>query len=248
MKKIVSTSLLIIALLLSACLREHADNQTNAALELYCQYAGNDNLTVAYLCDFMIEEHAINAVMIQANDNEKWNWLQKEFAVTEHDANYAVEMGLEWNTSLSVDEDVFQKEYLDNEEIIFFANAIVTQLNETMNSLLASEDEVEKASFAINENIDLSDGLDFGVEFRDTTAVNRILQAVADLLSNNGLEHKDSIVKTDVSIIQDARKHGQEGYVTAVDDKNLTLWIFFYDNAEECSSIMKHIRKDIFTY
>lgn len=32
MKKIVSTSLLIIALLLNACLREHADNQTNAAV------------------------------------------------------------------------------------------------------------------------------------------------------------------------------------------------------------------------
>ena len=248
MKKIVSTSLLIIALLLSACLREHVDNQTNAALELYCQYAGNDNLTVAYLCDFMVEQHAINAVMIQADDDESWSWLQDEFDVTQHDNNYAIEMGMEWNTSLTVDENVFEKEYLDNEEIEFFAHAIVSQLNETMNSLLDTDGEVQRATLEINEDVNLSDGIDFGMEFRDTTAMQRILQAVANKLSNGGLAYKDTIVEVDASVTRNASRHRQDGYVTAVDDSNRTIWIFYYDNAEECSSIMTHVRKDIFTY
>ena len=248
MQKVLKTILIIIATLFCSCLRETADNQSNAALELYCRYASNNNLTVAYLCDFMVEQHAINAVMIQAVDDDSWDWLQKEFDVTQHDNNYAIEMGMEWNTSLTVDERVFEKECLDNEEIEFFAQAIVSQLNEAMSSLLDADGEVQKATFEINEDVDLSDGIDFGMEFRDTTAMRRILHAVAIKLNNGGLAYKDTIVEVDASVTRNASRHGQDGYVTAVDDSNRTIWIFYYDNAEECSSIMTHIRKDIFTY
>ena len=240
--------LIIIATLFSSCLRETADDRSNAALELYCQYADNNNLTVAYLCDFMVGQHAINAVMIQADDDDNWNWLQDEFDVTQHDNNYAIEMGMGWNTSLTVDESVFEKEHLDNEEIEFFARAIVSQLNEAMRSLLDTDSEVQRATLEINEDVDLSDGIDFGMEFRDTTAMRRILHAVANKLSNGGLTYNDTIVEVDASVTRNASKHMQDGYVTAVDDSNHTLWIFYYDNAEECSSIMTHIRKDIFTY
>lgn len=248
MQKVLKILLIIIAALFSSCLHETTDNQSNAALELYCRYAGNNNLTVAYLCDFMVGQHAINAVMIQANDDESWNWLQDEFDVTQHDNNYAIEMGMEWNTSLTVDENVFEKEYLDNEEIEFFAHAIVVQLNETMNSLLDTDGEVRRATLEIDEDVDLSDGIDFGMEFRDTTAMRRILDAVANKLSNGGLAYKDTIVEVDASVSQNASRNRQDGYVTAVDNSNHTLWIFYYDNADECSSIMAHIRKDIFTY
>ena len=171
--------MIIIATLFSSCQHKTADNQSNAALKLYCQYADNDNLTVAYICDFMVEQHAINAVMIQAADDESWSLLQDEFDVSQHDNNYAIEMGM---------------------------------------------------------------------EFRDTTAMRRILHAVANKLSKGGLTYKDTIVEVDASVTRNASKHGQDGYVTAVDDSNHTLWVFYYDNAEECSSIMTHIRKDIFTY
>ena len=248
MQKVLKILLIIIAALFSSCLHETTDNESNAALELYCRYAGNNNLTVAYLCDFMVGQHPINAVMIQADDDESWNWLQDEFDVTQHDNNYAIEMGLKWNTSLTVDESVFKKEYLDNEEIEYFAQAIVSQLNETMNSLLDADGEVQRATLEINENVNLSEDIDFGMEFRDTTAMRRILNAVANKLSNGGLAYKDTIVEVDASVTRNASRHGQDGYVTAVDDNNRTIWVFYYDNAEECSSIMTHIRKDIFTY
>ena len=248
MQKKLTILLILIATLFSSCLHNTTDNQSNAALELYCQYAGNSNLTVAYLCDFMVGQHAINAVMIQAVDDDSWSWLQNEFDVTQHDNNYAIEMGMEWNTNLTVDESVFEKEYLDNEEIEFFAHAIVSQLNETMNSLLDTDGEVQKATLEINEDVDLSDGIDFGMEFRDTTAMRRILHAVANKLSNGGLTYKDTIVEVDASVTQNASRHVHDGYIPAVDDSNRTIWIFYYDNAEEFSSIMTHIRKDIFIY
>lgn len=46
----------------------------------------------------------------------------------------------------------------------------------------------------------------------------------------------------------DAQRLGEEGYLAAVDHINQTLWIFFYDNAEECANIMKHVRKDILVF
>ena len=248
MQKILKILLIITAALFSSCLHETTDNQSDAAFELYCQYAGNNTLTVAYLCDFMVGQQPINAVMIQADDDDNWKWLQDEFDVTQHGNNYAIEMGMEWNTSLTVDESVFEKEYLDNEEIEFFAHAIVSQLNETMNSLLDTDGEVQRATLEINEDVNLSEGIDFGMEFRDTTAMRRILHAVANKLNNGGLAYKDTIVEVDAFVTRNASRHGQDGYVTAVDDSNRTIWIFYYDNAEECSSIMTHIRKDIFTY
>ena len=46
-------------------------------------------------------------------------------------------------------------------------------------------------------------------------------------------------------IMDDAQSHGHIGYVTAADYDNLTLWLFFYDDQEECNTIITHIREDI---
>ena len=249
MRKLFAITLILITVLLSACTCHRFDSQDNAALKLYCKYADNDNLTVAYLCDFTVEAHAINAVMLQANDDSTWDWLQTEFSVPEQaDTAYTVEMGMEWNTEVTIDENIFQKEHLDDEEVALFAQAIVGQLSEAINSLLASEQEVQKATIAINDKVNLLSDIDLGVEFRDSTAVQRILEAVANMLNDSGLEYKDTIVETDATIISETRDDTNEGYIIAVDYKNRTLWMFFYDDAEECSSIMTHIRKDIFTY
>ncbi|MBQ2188633.1 MAG: hypothetical protein II401_08790 [Bacteroidales bacterium] len=46
----------------------------------------------------------------------------------------------------------------------------------------------------------------------------------------------------------DAAQHDEDGYIAAVDHTNQTLWIFFYDNAEESATIMRHIRKDLLVF
>ena len=92
------------------------------------------------------------------------------------------------------------------------------------------------------------------MEFRDETAFERIMAAVGKKLKENGLAYNDTslmaetvIAENEDSLMQEAKKHGQMGYVTAVDYSNRTLWVFFYGNADECNCIMAHIRKDVFT-
>lgn len=255
---------MIFPLLWGCCHRNGFDNCQDAALALYSRYADNDRLTVAYLGDFLMQENAIDAVMIQATTNADWDWLQNEFAVPKNcptmpddstsEQNYSLEMGLEWNTSVSTDEAILQKEHLDDDEIDFFAQAIVNQLSATMSSLLASETEVRKALIAIDD-YNMMDDLQINLEFRDETAFERIMVAVGEKLKENGLAYNDTsllaetvIAENEDSLMREAKNHGQNGYVTAVDYINHTLWVFFYTDANECSCIMTHIRKDIFAY
>jgi hypothetical protein len=252
----------------SSCQRNGSKKQNNPAFELYCKYADSTNLTVAYLSDFQVHGNEINTVMIQAEDEDVWEQLLNEFALSQQvvkeitgntmpDPSYSVEVGLKWDTRFVMSDDVFTKEHLDDEEIEIFAQAIVNEFSTALNSLLESDSDVHNASIIINDDINFMSDMSFGMEFKDTTAVKRILQAVADMLNNNGLAYNDMILNTETtfeqinhpsSIMPDAQQHGEDGYIAAVDYINFTLWIFFYDNAEESANIMKHIRKDLLVF
>jgi hypothetical protein len=47
------------------------------------------------------------------------------------------------------------------------------------------------------------------------------------------------------SIMDDAQSHGHMGYITAVDNEERALWLFFYDDQEECNTIIAHISEDM---
>jgi hypothetical protein len=251
-----------------SCKRNSTENQNNPALELYCKYADSTNLTVAYLSDFKIHGSKINTVMIQAEDENAWEWLLDEFTVPKQilmgitgnivpDPSYSVEVGMKWDTPLVIGDDIFTKEHLSDEEIAVFAQAIVNEFSSTLNSFLESDNEVHNASIIINDDFDLMNGISFGMDFKDTTAVKRILQTVADQLNNNGLSYNDTVLNTNSrfgqidqpsSIMPDAKQYAEDGYIAAVDHINNTLWVFFYDDKEECINILKHIRKDIMVF
>lgn len=259
MKKISILFLILLSLLGGGCQRNPTNDIQNAALALYCRYADNEKLTVAYLGDYKMQGNTLNAVMIHADDEMDWERLQDDFAVPKDsptqpdDSTYTVEMGVEWNTSVNTDEALLQKEHLDDDEIDLFAQAIVNQLSATLNSLLVSETDVKKAHIAL-EDFNVMDDLQIDMEFRDETASDRIMAAVAEKLKENGLAYNDTSLVTETviaenvdSLMLEAKNYGQVGYVTAVDYSNRTLWVFFYGNADECNSILAHIRKDVFT-
>ena len=261
--------LLILAIFAEcSCGRSDAKRQSNPALELYCKYADNTNLTVAYLCDFKVHGNDINTVMIQAAEEDVWEWLLSEFAVSKQfipgfnndtisDPSYSVEVGMKWDTPLVIGDDIFTKEHLSDDEIDIFAQSIVNEFSAAINSLLESDSQVQNASIIINDDIDFMSDMSFGMEFRDSTAVKRILQTVADKLNNNGLAYNDTVLNAEATfesidqpsaIMPDAAQHDEDGYIAAVDHTNQTLWIFFYDNAEESATIMRHIRKDLLVF
>ncbi len=251
-----------------SCSRNGAAKQSNPALDLYSKYADNTNLTVAYLCDFKVHGDKINTVMIQAADDDVWNWLLNEFAVSKQlfsgfsgdtisDPSYSIEVRMKWDTPPVIGEDIFTKEHLSDEEIEVFAQAIINKFSAALNSLLESDSQVHNASIVINDDIDFMSDMSFGNEFKDSTAVKRILQTVADNLNNYGLAYSDTVLNAEATfesidqpsaIMPDAAQHGKDGYIAAVDHINQTLWIFFYDNDEESATILQHIRKDLLVF
>ena len=45
--------------------------------------------------------------------------------------------------------------------------------------------------------------------------------------------------------MDDAQSHGHMGYVTAADNDEHALWLFFYDDQEERNTIITHISEDM---
>ena len=258
--------LLLLALFATcSCHRSGSDKQSNPAMELYFKYADSTNLTVAYLSDFEVHGNEINTVMIHAEDETIWQWLLEDFTGAKQlisgimgdtipAPDYSVEIGMNWDAQMPVGDDVYTKEHLSDEEIEVFAQAIINEFSMALNSLLESDSGVHNASIIINDDIDFMGDMCFGMEFKDTTAVKRILQTVADRLNNYGLAYNDTVLDAQTmfgqmeqpsSIMPEAGQYGEDGYIAAVDYVNQTIWVFFYDTFEESINIMQHIRKDL---
>ena len=207
----------------------------NTALDLYYQYADRENLTVAYLGDFSLEGCKIDALMIQANDEEDWEQLKNEFGMQsdadslwdssaspegekkvsvglEIDADFVSELGLDTITDLGqVDERRFNR----------LTQIIADKMREVVNATVADDSPVIIG--------DKSMSLD---EYLNTLAV-----AVATDLLNEVVEKNKAARQNDNST--------RRGYVSAADNNNRTIWLFFYNSQEECNNILTHIKDDI---
>ena len=217
----------------------------NTALDLYYQYADRENLTVAYLGDFSLEGCKIDALMIQANDEEDWEQLKNEFGMQsdadslwdssaspegekkvsvglEIDADFVSELGLDTITDLGqVDEERFNR----------MTQIIADKMREVVDATVADDSPVIIG--------DKSMSLD---EYLNTLAV-----AVANDLLNEVVE-KNKAVRQNHTIDSSNMEAGdstRRGYVSAADNNNRTIWLFFYNSQEECNNILTHIREDI---
>ena len=227
------TILTMMALASCSSQTESSSESGNAALDLYYQYAGRENLTVAYLGDFPLEGCKIDALMIQANDEEDWEQLKNEFGMhseadslgnsadlegeknvsvgLEIDANFVSELGLDTITDLGqVDEERFNR----------MTQIIADKMREVVNATAGDSPVITG---------DNSMGLD---EYLNTLAVT-----VANDLLNEVVEKYKAARQDDNSI--------HRGYVSAADNNNRTIWLFFYNSQEECNNILTHIKEDI---
>ena len=216
----------------------------NTALDLYYQYADRENLTVAYLGDFSLEGCKIDALMIQANDEEDWERLKNEFGMQsevdslrdsvdlegekkvsvglEIDADFVSELGLDTITDLGqVDEERFNR----------MTQIIADKMREVVDATVADDSPVIIG--------DKSMSLD---EYLNTLAV-----AVANDLLNEVVEKNKAARQNDAldSSNMEAGDSTRRGYVSAADNNNRTIWLFFYNSQEECNNILTHIKNDI---
>lgn len=242
----------------------------NAALELYYKYADRD-LTVAYLGDFSINGNKIDALMIQSNDSSEWTQLKLDFGMVPRydsicsdstncrpteghddqkkmaisigiDTDFIVELGLDSITDLSqVDEERYRK----------MTEIIAGKIRSIVSSI---SDSIQPKGVIVDDNaVKIEDSIASMNEYIQTLAVAVSNSLLTELIRNNTMT-ADSTAVNELetlrehaidSTMKSSRNYGHCGYISAADDCSMTLWLFFYDNQEECNVILTHIKDDL---
>ena len=246
------------------------DKCNNAALELYCKYADNDNLTVAYLGDFDLKGKKIDALMLQANDENDWLRLRQDFGLViendsceraidlsvcpESEKVVSVGVGIETDflTAMGLD-SLTTREQITEEHIKMFSENIAIQLRDILSNFESSDSLMPAAAIIVGDGPIAYDG--------ENLSYDNYISVVADAIATSIIEEyfttRDSIMNSDAeeayqktieegdNMMTNAKMHGHNGYITATDHANRTLWLFFYDDQEECNNILTHIKDDI---
>ena len=247
-----------------------APSPDNAALQLYCKYAEDPNLTVAFMGDFCLNGNKIDALMIQANEEEDWDQLKLEFGMAPKldsiiqedcdldvqpedqkvisigvgiDTDFLQELGLDTITDLSqVDDERFAKM---TETIAGKVRAIVSNFpmpDSTLpaDAVIAGDGPVEGLD---DTGLTLDEYLNTLAQAIGTAMLNEVIAKNGGTVTDDG-DKTDGFFFADSTSI-DPSNYGHCGYVSAADAANRTLWLFFYDNQEECNNILTHIKDDI---
>ena len=242
----------------------------NAALELYSQYADDDDLTVAYLGDFNLKGKKIDAVMLQAKCDEDWLRIREDFGLPmdtnscaqsidlsvcpQSEKVVSVGVGIETDflTVLGLD-SLTTREQISEEHIKLFSENIAMQLRDILSNFESSDSLMPAAAIIVGDGPVAYDG--------ENLSYDNYISVVADAIATSIIEEyfttRDSIMNSDAeeayqkaieegdNMMTNAKMHGHSGYITATDHANRTLWLFFYDDQEECNNILTHIKDDI---
>ena len=237
-----------------------------AALELYCKYADNEDLTVAYLGDLSIHGKCIDALMLQANDEANWETLKRDFGFMTYDAvdfncpnddnPMMVGVGLETDfLDEAILDTVTDISQIPEEDIEKYTLIVADKIREIMNSFQTPDSLLPNTAIIIGQG-------EIEHEANDNSYDDYILtvsRAIVVGLINEKIEAHATGASTSSTtlgslqqqkeqsdrIMDDAQSHGHIGYITAADFDNRTLWLFFYDDQEECNTIITHIREDL---
>ena len=246
------------------------DKCNNAALELYCKYADNDNLTVAYLGDFDLKGEKIDAVMLQANDDEEWLRLRQDLglvmesdscekaidlsACSKSDKVVSVGIGIEADflTALGLD-SLTTRDQITEEQIHLFSENVAMQLRNILNNFGKSDSLMPATAIIVGDDPVKYDSTSTNYDDYINTVALTIATGIIDeyfkqLDSINEIEKTEPYQKAmegSDNMMTNTILHGQSDYITAADHTNRTLWFFFYDNQEECNNIITHISEDM---
>ncbi len=242
----------------------------NAALELYCKYADNDNLTVAYLGDFNMQGKKIDAVMLQASDDDEWQLLRQDFglvvendsceqaidfsACPESDKVVSVGVGIETDFLDVVGLDSSTtRDQITEEHIRLFSENVAMQLHSILNNFGSSDSLMPAATIVVGDGPVKYDSVSTSYD----DYINAVSATIATDIIDEYFAQRDSItviadseayrksIEEGDNMMTNAKLHGHSGFITAADHSNRTLWLFFYDDQQECNNILTHIREDI---
>ena len=270
MKHLFTYLAVLLAIGVSAC-KERPENPEaktceKAAIELYCKYADNPNLTVAYLGDLSIQGKCIDALMLQANDESDWETLKQDFGMMpsgtaalncpNDDNPVMVGVGIETDfldeAVLDTLTDISQ---IPEEDIERFTFIVADKIREIMKSFQAPDSLLPNTAIIVGQGEVEHEATDNTYDDYILTVSRAIVVGmISEKIEANAMDTSTgSATQSNLQqqkdfgdrIMDDAQSHGHMGYITAADYDNRTLWLFFYDDQEECNTIITHISEDI---
>ncbi len=263
MKSLIPYLAVILTLGLSACKERTASSETTtcqqAAMELYCKYADNANLTVAYLGDLTVNGKCIDALMLQANNETDWETLKTDFGFMSYDTT-SFRCPNEDNpvmVGVGIETDFMDSDYLDtltdisqipDKDIERFTLIVADKIREIMNSFQTPDSLLPNTAIVIGQGeIEHESSDNTYDDYLMTVARAIVIGLINEKIQENTSPNLIPQPQKDRSelIMDDAQNHGHIGYITAADDDERTLWLFFYDDQEECNTIITHISEDI---
>ncbi len=269
MKSLVPYLVLLLAIVLSAC-KEKTETSgktcEKAALEIYCKYADNANLTVAYLGDLTVNGKCIDALMLQASNEADWKTLKQDFGFMPYDTSdlncqneenpFMVGVGIETDfldgAVLDTLTDISQ---IPDADIERFTVIVADKIREIMNSFQAPDSLLPKTAVVVGQGeIEHESNDNTYDDYIMTIARAVVIGLISEkIAANSGDVPADTATQGSLQqqkdrnelIMDDAKTQGHIGYITAADNDEHTLWLFFYDDQEECNTIITHISEDI---
>ena len=278
MKRFIPYLVMFLVLELSACTERTTFSETTTskktALELYCKYADNANLTVAYVGDLSVNGKSIDALMLQANNEADWETLKRDFGFNIYNASFddflntdnAVMVGVGIETDF-LDEAIFDTltdiRQIPDKDIDRFTLIVADKMRTIMNSFHAPDSLLRHTAIMAGQS-----ELEYETAVEsDDDYVMAIARTLVVELINNRIEAKNGntptlqapsgitnpAIRDDLqqqislgdSIMDDAQSLGHIGYITAADNDERTLWLFFYDDQVECDTIINHINEEL---
>ena len=262
-KSLIPYLAILLALGLSACKEKIATPETTpcqkAAMELYCKYADNANLTVAYLGDLSVNGKCIDALMLQADNETDWEALKWDFGFMSYDStafhcpddDNPVMIGVGIETDF-LDDAIFDTvtdiSQIPDEDIERFTYIVADKMREVMNSFQSPDSLLPNTAIIIGQGeIEQEGAGDSYDDYIMTIARSLVIGMIEERLHPNTIPDPDLQQQKDWnhSIMDDAQSHGHMGYITAADNEERALWLFFYDDQEECNTIIAHISEDM---
>ena len=243
-----------------------------AALEFYCKYADNEGLTVAYLGDLSVNGKYIDALMLQANDEANWETLKQDFGMMPFNTANMINCPSDDNpvmVGVGIETDFLDDAVLDtvtdigqisDEDIEKYTLIVANKIREIMNSFQTPDSLLPSTAIIIGQGEVEHEATDNTYDDYILTVSHAIVVGMIEEKIQSNTNAEDSVASRNPMgqpfnlqqqkeqgerIMDDAQSHGHIGYITAADYDNRTLWLFFYDDQEECNTIITHISEDI---